>query len=466
MLMNKDYVINCRKNETVLSALRRQGITIKAFCNGRQKCGKCRIMLDETGMCEPSYEEMRLLSEEENSAGVRLACFVYPTDADIDDITITVLDELENDAPILTETGSANSEVPASHETFAAFDLGTTTIAVKLIKAGEEIYLSSCRNSQCSYGADVISRSEASIGGQSKELAACLRKDIDSLIDDFPVTPDRLIFSGNTTIIHLLMDYPLDELVNFPFKPYRTGWIKEDYITSDGEEFPCVILPPQSAYIGADIVSGLYYCDFATSDKISLFVDLGTNGEMAIGNRRRILTASAAAGPAFEGTRINVATDVVKCMAQLRNSGIIDENGLLKDPYFDTGYPYDTGNGIATITQRDIRDIQMAKSAIRSGLEILISRYGISPPDIDTLYLAGGMGYSLDIESALSIGLFSEEFRYRAVPAGNTSLAGCIKYGLSGCDDTAIDAILNVSQEIVLSNESDFSAKYFEYMLF
>ena len=465
--MNREYIINCKKDETVLDALRRQNITIKAFCNGHHKCGKCRILLDETGICEASYAEMRLLSEDENADGVRLACFSQPAGQDIDEIKVTILDELENDAPILTATGEPDTSHTGALNTFAAFDLGTTTIAVKLIRSGEEIYTDSRRNSQCSYGADVISRSEAQIGGAGTGLMECLRDDIDTLIDGFPVTPEFLVFSGNTTIIHLLMGYPLDNMVNYPFKPYRTGWIKDDYITRDGEEFPLSIIPAQSAYIGGDIVAGLYDCGFASSEKVSLFVDLGTNGEMAIGNRRRILTASAAAGPAFEGTHINVATDVVKCMASLRNSGIIDENGLLKDPYFDSGYPYDTGNSAPVIiSQRDIRDIQMAKSAIRSGLEILLTRYGTAPHDIDRLYLAGGMGYSLDIDSALSIGLFPESLKHKAVPAGNTSLAGCIKYGLSGCDDKDIDSILEVSQEIVLSNDPDFSAKYFEYMLF
>ena len=465
--MNREYTINCKQNETVLDALRRQGITIKAFCNGHQKCGKCRVLLDETDLCEASYGEMKLLSDDENARGVRLACFAVPNSADMDELKVTILDELENDAPILTESGYTDKTYGTSINTFAAFDLGTTTIAAKLIRSGKDIYTGTCRNSQCSYGADVLSRSEASIGGAGDVLAACIRKDIDSLLDEFPVTPEHLVFAGNTTIIHLLMNYPLDKMVVYPFTPYRTGWIRDRYITGDGEEFDCTIIPAQSAYIGGDIVSGLYYCDFASSDRVSLFVDLGTNGEMAIGNRYRILTASAAAGPAFEGTHINVATDVIKCMAQIRNSGIIDENGLLKDAYFDSGYPYNTGNGHPVIIrQNDIRDIQMAKSAIRSGLEILMERYGAAPGDIDRLYLAGGMGYGLDIDSALSIGLFPPELRDKAVPAGNTSLAGCIRYGVSERDDTPINNILKASQEIVLSNEPDFSDKYYEYMMF
>ncbi|MCR5508888.1 MAG: ASKHA domain-containing protein [Lachnospiraceae bacterium] len=485
---DKTHAVNCSRNETVLSALRRHGITIRAFCNGRGNCGKCRVKVDHPDIDTASAYELKLLSDEDIKAGIRLACFAVAV-ADIDKLMVTVIDDPDNGAAILTDTGileqklsdlnpsdlfnpdltnllSAENTGIYSPDIFAAFDLGTTTIAAKLVRDGVTEYTGTRLNSQSGYGADVISRSEASINGHGDKLAECIRHDIDSLLDEFPYKPARLIFSGNTTIIHLLMGYPLDEMVHFPFRPYFTGWIKDTYTTASGSLIPMYIIPAQSAYIGGDIVSGLYYCDFASSDKVSAFVDLGTNGEMAVGNRDRILTASAAAGPAFEGTRINVATDVVKCIAYLKEYRIIDENGLLRDPYFDSGYAYDLGNGEhVVITQKDIRDIQMAKSAIRAGLEILMERYGVNPSDIDRLYLAGGMGYSLDIDAALSIGLFDERLKYKAIPAGNTSLAGCIKYGSSGLDE-AIDSILASSTEIILSNEPDFPAKYYEYMTF
>ncbi|MCR4807233.1 MAG: ASKHA domain-containing protein [Lachnospiraceae bacterium] len=463
--MNRDCLIECKKDETVLDALRRQGITIKAFCNGRRKCGKCRVLCDDERMCKPSHAEVSLLTEEESAAGVRLACFLFPVDGDVPDLKISILDELFNEAPILTSLGDLYPDDDEGGDTFAAFDLGTTTIAVKLVDRGRVIYTGSRRNSQCSFGADVISRSEASIKGAGAALSRCLKNDIDELINELPCDPMYLIMAGNTTIIHLLMEYPLDEMVNFPFKPYYCGWHKYRYLTDDGRSYECTILPNISAYIGGDIVSGLYYCGFDVSEEINVFLDLGTNGEMAVGNKDRILTASAAAGPAFEGTHINVATDVVRCVASLKEWGVIDENGSLKDPYFDTGYPYETDKGYVTISQRDIRDIQMAKSAIRAGLTILLRKYGVSEDRINKLYLAGGMGHSLDIDSAVAIGLIPPSFKDRAVPVGNASLAGCIKYGNRDRDDSGCEAILKVSGEAILSNESDFSELYYEYMM-
>ncbi len=464
--MNRDYLIDCKGNETVLDSLRRHGITIKAFCNGKRKCGKCRVLCEDERMCKPSRAETSLLTEEERTAGVRLACFLCPKEGDVTDLKVTVLDELLNEAPILTGTDSLKAEEYEQGEIFAAFDLGTTTIAAKLIDGGRIAHTLSRRNSQCSFGADVISRSEASRDGKKAELAACLKRDIDEMLGAFPYDPDYLVMAGNTTIIHLLMEYPLDEMVNYPFRPYYSGWHKFNYITENGVSYDCIILPNISAYIGGDIVSGLYSLDFGNKSEVNLFVDLGTNGEMAIGNRDSILTASAAAGPAFEGTHINVATDVVRCMAWLKEYGIIDENGSLKDPYFDTGYPYETDSGYVTISQRDIRDIQMAKSAIRAGLTILMKRYGVGADEIGKLYLAGGMGHSLDMESAAAIGLIPPELKDKAVSVGNTSLAGCVRYGLRGRQEAEIDAILAASGEVILANESDFSDLYYEYMMF
>ncbi|MCR5420932.1 MAG: ASKHA domain-containing protein [Lachnospiraceae bacterium] len=466
--MNKEYTINCKKDETVLEALRRQGITIRAFCNGRHSCGKCRIMLDEENMSEVTYEEMYLLTDEENAMGARLACFVKPDGGDVDSLKVTVLDMLESEAPIQTGTGDLSMSFSIGDLSFVAIDIGTTTIAAKMIKGGEVIYTASRMNSQCSYGADVISRSESAIKGYAEELSNCLMDDINAIIDELPENPGNVIISANTTMIHLLMEYPLAEMINYPFRPYYTGWHKKNFMMDSGKILPWTILPNLSAYIGGDVVSGLYFCDFTETDKVNLFIDLGTNGEMAIGNRQRILTASAAAGPAFEGTRLNVATDVIKCMADLRRNGIIDENGSLKDPYFDEGYNYKNSgmNDYVTLYQKDIRDIQMAKSAIRAGIEILMKKYGVTALQVNKLYLAGGMGHGLDIHSAVEIGLLPKELESKTVPVGNSSLAGSIKYGNSGFDDSDIEKIISVSEEVLLSNEKEFSGLYYEYMQF
>ena len=144
----------------------------------------------------------------------------------------------------------------------------------------------------------------------------------------------------------------------------------------------------------------------------------------------------------------------------------MDETGLLEDAYFDDGYPYDVNGTNILITQKDIRNFQMAKSAIRAGITLLIQNYGIDVTDIRTLYLAGGMGHSLDIEAAAKLGLLPAELTKRAVSVGNCSLKGAILYGQAGCPKTELDRIIALSSEVILSNEPDFERLYFSGMMF
>ena len=235
-----------------------------------------------------------------------------------------------------------------------------------------------------------------------------------------------------------------------------------------GKIIPWTILPNLSSFIGGDIIAGLYYCDFIDTDRVNLFVDLGTNAELALGNRQHILTSSAAAGPAFEGKKLSIATDVIKCMAELRREGIFDENGVLKDPFFENGYEYRIPgtDRYVTVTQKDIRDIQIAKSAIRAGIEVLMRLYGVSIKNIGKMFISGGIGHGLDIRSAVEIGLIPKELESKVTPAGNTSLAGAIKYGDNNFNDADIEKVISISEEIRLSEEKEFSELYYEYMQF
>ena len=466
--MDREYTINCKKDETILDALRRQGIMIRAFCNGRHTCGKCRITLDEEHMNEPTYEEMYLLTDEENAMGARLACFVKPESEDVEGIKVTILDMLESEAPVLTGTDELAVSFEMGDISFVAIDIGTTTIAAKMIRNGEVLYTGTRINSQCSYGADIVSRCEESIKGNSEQLKECLMDDINDIIDELPETPHNVIITANTTMIHLLMEYPVAEMINYPFRPYYTGWHKKNVMMDSGKIIPWTILPNLSSFIGGDIIAGLYYCDFIDTDRVNLFVDLGTNAELALGNRQHILTSSAAAGPAFEGKKLSIATDVIKCMAELRREGIFDENGVLKDPFFENGYEYRIPgtDRYVTVTQKDIRDIQIAKSAIRAGIEVLMRLYGVSIKNIGKMFISGGIGHGLDIRSAVEIGLIPKELESKVTPAGNTSLAGAIKYGDNNFNDADIEKVISISEEIRLSEEKEFSELYYEYMQF
>ena len=389
-----------------------------------------------------------------------------------------------------------------------AIDLGTTTLAFSLVDSASAqiLHTVTMLNSQRKYGADVLSRIQASVDGKKEELRACIKKDlregIDELLKEYRIIGiDHIAISGNTTMIHLLMGYDCSTLGVYPFAPVNTELISgtaEEIIgyKQPGAEIKTTILPSISAFIGGDIVAGLYALDFDSNKEISLFVDLGTNGEIALGNCDRILTTSVAAGPAFEGGNISCGTGsvagaicaveidrndaadikwntiysappcgicgtgVIETVAELLKGGLIDETGLLVDEYFDTGFPLTNTQKPIVFTQQDIRQFQLAKAAVRTGVEVLIKEYGITTDEIDKVYIAGGFGYHLNVAKAASIGLIPAELVNKATAVGNTSLAGAVKYlGDTNASDT-IQRIKNASEDIILANDSDFQELY------
>ena len=389
-----------------------------------------------------------------------------------------------------------------------AIDLGTTTLAFSLVNivSKQILHTVTMLNSQRKYGADVLSRIQASVDGEQEELRESIQKDlregIDELLKECRIMDiDHIVISGNTTMIHLLMGYDCSALGVYPFEPVNTGLILETAeeiigYKQPGAEMKTTIIPAISAFIGGDIVAGLYALDFADNKEISLFVDLGTNGEIALGNCDRILTTSVAAGPAFEGGNISCGTGsvagaicaveinrndasdiklntihntppcgicgtgVIETVAELLKCGFIDETGLLADEYFDTGFPLTDEQEPIIFTQQDIRQFQLAKAAVRTGIEILTKEYGITTEEIAKVYIAGGFGYHLNVAKAASIGLIPPELADKATSVGNTSLAGAVKYlGDTNASDT-MQRIKNASEDIILANDTDFQELY------
>ena len=256
------------------------------------------------------------------------------------------------------------------------------------------------------------------------------------------------------------------------------------------------ILPGISTFVGADIVSGIVACGMDESEEICILVDLGTNGEMAIGNRDRILSASTAAGPAFEGGNISCGipgipgavcsveiedgkakvqtiggspasgicgTGVLEVVYELLKEELIDETGLLDDDYFDDGFPVAEG---VVFTGKDVREVQLAKSAVRAGMEVLIEAYGTDYDHIGKLYLAGGFGQKIDLEKAVGIGLLPEELLDRMYPVGNSSLAGAV---MAARDPAILERMAETalrSEETALAESPLFSDLYMDHMFF
>ncbi|MFV0342318.1 MAG: ASKHA domain-containing protein [Anaerocolumna sp.] len=509
------YIVRCKKGQSVMEALKENDTYVNAICGGRGTCGKCKIRL-LSGNVTPTKEDMKIFTSEELDQGYLLACKAYPSD----DCAISLEFNDEEDFYVVTDYENVNlTQREIKEGTYVVgIDIGTTTIAMQLMDMTKGVVIDTYTaiNKQRAYGGDVISRIEASNSGQSEALKESIQMDLKKGIKAF-VKKNRVVISeitmaGNTTMIHLLMGYSCKGLGVFPYTPVNIRTIQTTYEQLLGDQeygMPITIFPGISTYVGGDIVAGLFCCEFHQKEEISVLIDLGTNGEMVIGNKDRILVTSTAAGPAFEGGNItygtgsvpgaisNVSilngevtiktigdkppigicgTGVIETTLELLKEELIDETGLLTKEYFDEGYVLASSEADEKIifTQKDMREIQLAKAAVRAGLETLLLRYGVTYDQVSNVYLAGGFGYKVDIEKAIGIGLIPEAFRGKIKTIGNSSLYGSLKYmerntiedGVVSKATKELAHMIEVSQELTLSNDTHFNDLYLKHMFF
>lgn len=393
-------------------------------------------------------------------------------------------------------------------------DIGTTTLAFELVDLASGVALGrhSSINKQRAWGGDVISRIVHATEGEGPAMAESIRGQISDgtalLCRKHGIAPGRLAkmaIGANTTMLHLLLGLTCKTLGAYPFMPITLERIELRYgELFTGDFAPLVtILPGISTYVGADISAGLLFAglDKAPPGEASLLVDIGTNGEMALVSDGRILCTSTAAGPAFEGGNIAAGTGSVPgaiCAARLEEgelklrtignepiagicgTGVIDivaaslaggwlaPSGRYAKTVEKAGLLLATtaDNHEIRFTQKDVRELQFAKSAIHTGIDILIETAGLTYGDISTLYLAGGFGYRIDVGSAVGIGLLPAEFEQRTVTLGNASLGGAVRYLLDAGARESLGQITAASSEFSLSENSRFNDLFIENSMF
>ena len=491
---------NTAEGTSILQALQARGEYILAPCGGNGTCGKCRVRFVQDPPA-PSQADLKVLTKAEIADGVRLACRTAAVQGAV--IEIEAGDEKQMDVASGFTLDGASGRVPVQRDIVdgekdteeggtiaAAVDIGTTTIAMSAVDIGSGRILGTSTgiNHQRSWGADVISRMEASNQGKGALLQKSIRADLDLLREELGLAQDaRMVISGNSTMEHLLQGLSCETLGVAPYTPVDISLHEYENMT---------ILPGISTFVGADIVSGIVACGIDQSEEICILVDLGTNGEMAIGNRNRIISASTAAGPAFEGGNISCGvagipgavssveitdgrarvetigglppvglcgTGVLETVFELLKEELVDETGLLDDEYFDDGFPVAEG---IVFTNKDVREVQLAKSAVRAGLEVLLEEYGADYDQIGKLYIAGGFGQKINLEKAVGIGLLPEELLDRMVPVGNSSLAGAV---MAACDPSVLERMRAVgenAEETALAENPLFSDLYMDNMFF
>lgn len=340
-------------------------------------------------------------------------------------------------------------------------DIGTTNIEYAYLSSdSDNISLYIERNPLARYGLDVMTRITKANSGLLEEMGNVLRESISKKISEINHDIDSIKIAANTTMVHLLMKYDCTNLGSFPFSPVHLEEIqtKATELGLSSDDIPVIITPGLSAFVGGDIVSGL--CTINDNDNF-LLIDLGTNAEMVLVKGNVAYITSAAAGPAFETCSYGHATDAIDGLVYMLESDVMDETGLLDDEYFDNGY--DCNN--MHFSQKKIRDFQMAKSAIRTGIDLLVgaansisaSRFS---KDNLKIYIAGTFGAHLNIANAIRLGMFPEWFEGKCEALGNTSLAGTLT------DENEYTIFQKEIREIVLANLPDFNDYYISNMNF
>ena len=537
---------------TLMSTLLRNDLLDGSLCGGRGDCGRCAVRFLE-GAPIPTPLERSVLAPEELREGYRLSCFARPKD----DCVICIPPQTDKKIEIISEmidvTANIDRHSQQKNETkyrktpdmIVAVDLGTTTIAMQLVELSTgQIADTYCEvNPQRRYGADVLSRMQASVDGCGEELQRLAAEVLARGLRQFTAYAESraghllgMCIAGNTTMEHLLLGYDVSGLGRSPFTPVNISLQKVSAMdiglqkAATGEiglpeggtaaggvrdacgvaaDFPVWIAPGISVFVGGDIVAGLYACGLlpdqaaarqtecgllpdqaAGQPECSILIDLGTNGEMAVTDGRRLIVTATAAGPAFEGGAgaVRTGSDMVAALAALLREGAMDRTGLLSEAYSSENAPRPTRQDISSesaprptrqgtslgtnpprLTQQDVRALQMAKAAVRAGIEILWEKIGRLP--VKQVFLAGGFGYYLDVEAAFAIGLLPEDLRGRVRAAGNTSLRGAYLIGrdLWRCGSAAADALAELparAEAVNLAEEPAFERLYLEHLSF
>jgi uncharacterized 2Fe-2S/4Fe-4S cluster protein (DUF4445 family) len=416
----------------------------------------------------------------------------------------------------------------------AAFDIGTTTIVGYLadLSTGSKIAVKSTLNPQRMFGADVISRikytgeSQESFDEMNRILIECINDIIGQLLKEKDINASDIYmasFVGNTAMMHFLMNIPAGSMAVSPFIPVTTNShkIKAGQIgIKINENGYALVLPSVSAYVGADTVAAVLSSRMCKSKKITLLIDIGTNGEMVLGNSKWLYTCSTAAGPAFEGASIrngiggiegaidkvsydrqlNISTiagkkavgicgsGVVDAVSVMVETGLCDKSGRIMDPDDLAEVDTDLKSRIISIdgvrsfllsnseeceggieialTQKDIREVQNAKAAIAAGIRVLVDEVGINMKDIDRVYLAGSFGSYINIKSAHVIGLIPAELEGKVSTIGNAAGVGALQGLLSVKMTAKAEKIKKSMKYIELSSSEHFMTQFIECMAF
>jgi uncharacterized 2Fe-2S/4Fe-4S cluster protein (DUF4445 family) len=465
-------------------------------CGGMGRCRGCRVQVLE-GELPITPEQSNAISERELAAGWRMACRCQAEC----DLTLKVGQWEET---ILVDNTSF--EFAPAEGLGVAIDLGTTTMVAQLIdlSTGKVLGVETAINPQARHGADIMSRVHFAVAEDGQEtLKTEVRSALGQLIGRLLRSgSDReavahVAIVGNTVMHHLFCGIDVKPLAYFPFEPAD---LSEQHFTTDqlswnlAETANVRFLACPGGFVGSDLLAGVFATRMHERSKLAALIDLGTNGEIIVGNREKLLCASTAAGPAFEGanlsmgmratsgaiSEVHVEDGHLRCHVLggipargICGSGLVDavaaglELGLITGSgSFADGKKEMPLCEDVRLTQSDVRELQLAKGAIAAGLNLLLKQWNAGIGDLEVIYLAGAFGNYINRTSARRIGLLNAPLELIS-PSGNTALLGA-KLALFDrfTESPGLPEVVTRMQHVSLASDMQFQEAYVEAMIF
>lgn len=473
------------------------GVKVELPCGGKGRCGRCIVTVSD----KPD-DDQDAVSERVLACMTEITKDLFVTVPQKEGSVVASDDhrriKVDKISPLVKNDDEYNYGL--------AIDIGTTTLAVSILdmKDGLDIYAAKGENPQRLKGEDVLTRIQYAEEGGTDELRKMLLDSLNDMIDiclDRKCSPNSInaaYISGNTTMIHLFLGVDPSPIRAEPYEPV----VREAEITGKesglriNPEARVICMPSVSAYVGGDMTSGIVFSGMDSEDGTSLLIDVGTNGEVALGNKEVMMVCSSSAGPAFEGGNISsgmlakrgaidsvriengkieyttiassppkgiCGSGLIDLMAEMYSNGWIDKKGGFTekaDTEEKEGMKLLRIADDVAITQKDIDTIMMTKAAIYSSAETLVKNLGVNMDSIEKIYIAGGFGNFIDLKSAVTIGLFPDVPREKYHYIGNASLGGAKHALLSARFRARIAKVFKRMTYIDLSSDPVFFEEY------
>ncbi len=529
-----DVKVRAEKGDSIAELALKNGVAVDSPCSGNGTCGKCRMKLI-SGAVDMSHSPR--LSKDDYREQWRLACqsrvvgdavlFVPAAapafDSGIRTADLSTREELERFETMVGELFSAGFDRDCGEAGLGvAVDIGTTTVTAAMLDltGGQVLAKGSLGNGQIKYGADVINRiiQSAKPGGRDKLRRAVLEETVAPIITGMcadagkkPEDIRRVVIAGNTTMEHLFVGADAQSIRLEPYVPEALelhGKMAGELGIPAAQDAEVVFAPNVGSYVGGDITAGVLASRLWDSEELTLFIDLGTNGELVFGNNEFLLCCACSAGPAFEGGDIScgmratngavddvvidpvtldptlsvigggrpaglcgsgliaVISELFRCGAISAKGRFIAENRRIRyDDYGGASYVLAYAEESATghdieLDESDLDNFIRAKAAIFSAVRTMLKALDMSAEDIGRVILAGGIGSGIDVEKAISIGMLpklpAEKYSY----IGNSSLTGACAMLLSRGAEEKTYALAQGMTYIELSTEAGYMDEF------